>query len=138
MLKDNTLTTDNSDENRTSNNEGFRLNFKNSYTESYHREAAQFTWLILSQYLLIFSLFLLFTTNMLFTGFSLLVMFGYFFSVIMNQVTASNKIFAALSTGFVLALAQDMTITLAITTKVIFLLVLAFYFHTKLARIIYR
>lgn len=138
MLKDKTLPSDKDEKNSTGNNQGFHLCFNNNYNECYRREAAQFVWLILSQYLLIFSLFLLFTTNMLFTSVSLLIMFGYFFSAIMNQGTASNKVFSALLTGLVLALAQDITITLAITSKVIFLLSLAFYFHAKLVKIIFR
>ncbi|WDE03894.1 hypothetical protein SG34_021335 [Thalassomonas viridans] len=136
MLKNNTLNPDNNGQDNTDNNRGYRLNFNNIYNNSYRREAAQFTWLILSQYLLIFSLFLLFTTQMLFTGFSLLMMFGYFFSVIMNQVTASDKTFSVFLTGFALALAQDVTMTLPLTAKVIFLLVLAFHCHARLAKII--
>jgi len=124
------------EENTAGQNQGLHLNFHHHYSKSYRREGAQFTWLILSQYLLIFSLFLLFTTQMLFTSFSLLIMFGYFFSVIVNQVTASNKLFLLLLTGFVFALSQDVAITMPLSAKLLLLLSPAFYFHAKLATII--
>lgn len=104
------------------------------YRQKYHQKTAQFSWLIISQYLLIFALYLFFNTNMLFTSASLLVTFGYFFSVLVNQVTASNKVFLALLTGFVFALTQDMGMSFTLAAKLAFLLPLAVHFHAKLAK----
>ena len=101
----------------------------------FNKEVSLLTWLIITQCLLFFSLFLLLATNMVLTSLLLLTISLYFIMVVFDLIRPSDGIFLFLLVIFSFALSYDVTITVVLAFKLILIHPLVFYCHYKLVKI---